>query len=396
MIKRDIEPVLRRAAKEYPVVTVLGPRQSGKTTLVRNVFKNHAYCNLENPENRQMAMNDPKSLFVHFRPPVIIDEVQRVPELLSWIQVQSDESGRAGEYILTGSHQLQLHEAVSQSLAGRTALLRLLPFSFNELKAIASSPTTKQEFFVRGFLPRIYDKAQTPNDAYRNYFQTYVERDVRRMINLRNLNTFEQFVKLLAGRVGQLLNLTNLSNEIGMSATTLREWISILEASFVVYRLPPYYQNFGKRLAKTPKLYFVETGLAAWLLGIETPEQALRDPLHGGLFENMVVMDAVKTRLNAGRDPSLYFWRDSKGNEVDLLLEQQRQLIPIEIKSALTWRDAFSRRIEWLQKSVPNVRSGHVIYAGNLHPKTEHISGHSFQNAASIFQTGTEERVATQ
>ena len=385
MIQRDIEPVLRRMAKEYPVVTVLGPRQSGKTTLVRAVFKNHTYCNLENPENRNLAMEDPKSFFVRFPPPVLIDEVQRVPELLSWIQVQSDESGRNGEYILTGSHQLRLHEAVSQSLAGRTALLRLLPFSLNELARVPDCPLAKEDFFVRGFLPRIYDQGQTPADAYRNYFQTYVERDVRQLVNLRNLNSFEHFIKLLAGRVGQLLNLASLSNEVGVSATTLRDWVSILEASFVICRLSPYYRNFGKRMVKASKLYFVETGLAAWLLGIETPEQALRDPLHGGLFENMVVMDAMKTRLNAGREPSLYFWRDNKGHEIDLVFERQRHLIPVEIKSSMTWHRDFAKNIKWMQKSLPDIDSGHVVYAGDLFPQTDEYSVHSFKKAAAIF-----------
>jgi predicted AAA+ superfamily ATPase len=333
-----------------------------------------------------LALHDPKSLFVHFPAPVIIDEVQRVPELLSWIQVQSDESGRMGEYILTGSHQLRLHEAVSQSLAGRTALLRLLPFSFHELNSIAGESRAKEQCLVKGFLPRIHDRGQTATDAYRNYFQTYVERDVRQMINLRNLNAFESFVRLLAGRVGQLLNVANLSNEVGMSTTTIREWISILEASFVIYRLPPYYKNFGKRIVKTSKLYFVETGLATWLLGIETPAQALRDPLHGGLFENMVVMDAVKTRLNMGRDPLLFFWRDHKGNEIDLLYERQRHLCPIEIKSALTWRDEFKNRIEWLQKSLPNVDSGHVVYSGTLCPSNEAVSVHNFWDMGAIFE----------
>lgn len=385
MIKRDLESVLQKAACDFPVVTLIGPRQSGKTTLVRAVFPDHTYCNLENPEIRTIAQKDPKSFFSQFPTPLIIDEVQRVPDLLSWIQVLSDESGRNGEYILTGSHQLRLHEAVAQSLAGRTVMLRLLPFSINELSQISDCSLCKEDVMLRGFLPRIYDRHQVPADAYRSYFQTYVERDVRQLINLRNLNQFEHFMKLLAGRVGQLLNLSNLANEVGVSSTTLQEWISILEASFVIYRLFPYYRNFGKRLVKTPKLYFVETGLAAWLLGIETPEQMLRDPLHGGLFENMVVMDALKTRLNAGREPSLYFWRDSKGHEADLVLEQQRRLIPVEIKSSMTWHDDFAKNIHWMQKHLPDIEHGHILYAGTLFPEKETYSVHSFKNIADIF-----------
>lgn len=386
MIERELERELKRVSGEYPVVTVIGPRQSGKTTLVRKVFPGHSYCNLENPENRVLAREDPKSLFRQFPAPVVIDEVQRVPELLSWIQVMSDESGKLGEYILTGSHQLQLHAAVSQSLAGRTALLRLLPFSIRELSPVAGRPKTKEAYMVQGFLPRIYDKGQTPSDAYRNYFQTYVERDVRQMVNLKNLDPFEKFIKLLAGRVGQLLNLSNLSNEVGVTSTTLKEWVSILEASFIIHRLAPYYRNFGKRVVKTPKVYFVETGLAAWLLGIETEEQAMRDPLHGALFENLVVMEALKTRLNSGRDSSLYFWRDNKGHEVDLILEKQRRLIPIEIKSAMTWNPEFARNIEWFQQAVPAAEPGHIIYAGDLTPQQEHYKVWSFANAETVFR----------
>lgn len=385
MIKRDIEPALKKIAEDFPVVTLIGPRQSGKTTLVRAVFPDYTYCNLENPEIRTLAQNDPKSLFAQFPPPLILDEVQRVPDLLSWIQVLSDESGGNGEYILTGSHQLRLHEAVSQSLAGRTAILRLLPFSLNELAQKPEYSLSKEEIIIRGFLPRIYDRGQNPADAYRSYFQTYVERDVRQLIHLRNLMQFEHFIRLLAGRVGQLLNLSSLANEVGVSSMTLKEWVSILEASFVIYRLPPYYRNFGKRLVKTPKLYFVETGLAAWLLGIETPEQALRDPLHGGLFENMVVMDALKTQLNIGREPGLYFWRDSKGHEADLLIERQRRLIPIEIKSSMTWNHEFAKNIQWMQKRIPDVDAGHVIYAGDLFPHTDSYSVHSFLNASPVF-----------
>jgi predicted AAA+ superfamily ATPase len=385
MIKRDIEPVVLKSARDFPVVTLIGPRQSGKTTLVKAVFPTHTYCNLENPEIRELARNDPKSFFAQFPAPLVIDEVQRVPELLSWIQVLSDESALNGEYILTGSHQLRLYEAVSQSLAGRTAILRLFPFSLNELSRIGGCSLRKEDMMCRGFLPRIYDRGQDPTDAYRSYFQTYVERDVRQLINLKNLTQFEQFIKLLAGRVGQLLNLSGLANEVGVSSTTLREWVSILEASFVIYQLPPYYRNFGKRLVKSQKLFFVETGLAAWLLGIETPEQILRDPLHGGLFENMVVMDALKTRLNAGREPGLYFWRDSKGHEVDLVFERQRRLIPIEIKSSMTWHRDFAKNIHWMQKRIPDVDSGHIVYAGDLFPQTEDYSVHSFTKAASIF-----------
>tara|TARA_B110000037_G_scaffold53388_1_gene65401 strand:+ start:6508 stop:7548 length:1041 start_codon:yes stop_codon:yes gene_type:complete len=343
-VKRFLAPVLLRAAGEYPVVTVTGPRQSGKTTLVRELFPEHGYCNLEHPEIRSLAETDPRSFFELNPGRLIIDEVQRVPELLSWIQVRVDEAGIKGHYILTGSHQLSLHEAIAQSLAGRTALLRLLPFSFAELRAAGLS-SGKGEALLKGFMPRIYDDHLEPSFAYRNYFQTYVERDVRQLIRLKDVTLFERFMKLLAGRVGQPVNYQSLGNDVGVSRPTITEWLSILEASFIIFTLAPYFQNFGKRLIKSPKIYFVEPGLATWLLGIETEEQVMRDPLHGNLFENMVVADALKERFNQGRDPSLYFWRDTNGNGIDLLWERQRELVPMEIKSAMTWNKGFPKAI---------------------------------------------------
>ena len=316
--------------------------------------------------------------------PLIIDEVQRVPELLSWIQVQVDETQKTGSYILTGSHQFQLHEAISQSLAGRTALLRLLPFSISELNQY-QGVSDKGTLLHCGFMPRIYDVGLEPSELYRNYYQTYVERDVRQLIQIKNLTLFERFMKLLAGRVGQVLNLHGLSGEVGVSSTTLREWLSVLEASYIIFRLPPYYENFGKRLVKSPKLYFVETGLAAWLLGIENASQAIRDPLHGNLFENMVVADALKHRWNSGADPNLYFWRDSNGNEVDLIWDYNRELVPIEIKSAMTWNSDFATRIHWMQKSINKTTSGYVVYAGDFFPENEHYKVVSFKDLAKVF-----------
>jgi predicted AAA+ superfamily ATPase len=385
MIKRDIEPILLSAAQQYPVVTLTGPRQSGKTTLVKAAFPDHQYCNLEQPDIRQLASTDPNGFFALFNEPLIIDEVQRVPELLSWLQVRVDESGGHGRYILTGSHQLKLHEAISQSLAGRTALLRLLPFSFSEL-ADEKVPFDKGAMMHRGFMPRIYDHDLDPTFAYRNYYQTYVERDLRQLIQIRNLTPFERFMKLLAGRVGQPVNLNSLGNDVGVSGTTLVEWLSILEASYIIFRLTPYYRNFGKRLIKSPKIYFVEPGLAAWLLGIESPEQAMRDPLHGNLFENMVIVDVLKERLNLGAEPNLYFWRDSNKNEVDLLFDRNRSVVPIEIKSSMTWNSDFRAGVKWLQKSIPDAAPGYVVYAGELMPATDSCRAVHFSQLSSIFR----------
>ena len=388
MIDRDLAPVLLRAAGEYPVVTVTGPRQSGKTTLVRGLFPDHGYCNLEHPEIRSLAETDPRSFFELNPGRLIIDEVQRVPELLSWIQVRVDEAGIKGHYILTGSHQLSLHEAIAQSLAGRTALLRLLPFSFAELHKAGLSPG-KGEALLTGFMPRIYDDHLQPSFAYRNYFQTYVERDVRQLIQLKNVTLFERFMKLSAGRVGQPVNYQSLGNDVGVSRTTITEWLSILEASFIIFTLAPYYQNFGKRLIKSPKIYFVEPGLATWLLGIESEEQVMRDPLHGNLFENMVVAEALKERFNDGRDPGLYFWRDTNGNEIDLLWDRQRDLVPMEIKSAMTWNKSFPKAIRRFQKNVPVSEPGYVVYAGEIEPSDESYSAVHFSKLASIFREGS-------
>ena len=385
MIERNLAPELLQAAKEYPVVTLTGPRQSGKTTLVRWLFKEYGYCNLESPEIRRIATEDPKSFFELNPEPLIIDEIQNVPELLSWIQVRIDESGSNGRYILTGSHQFRLHESIAQSLAGRTALLKLLPLSVTELTA-AGHILDKGDILYKGCMPRIYDSDQAPTQAYSNYFQTYVERDVRQLIRIKDIAIFERFMRLLAGRVGQPVNFTSLGNDLGIADVTVSEWISILEASFIIFKLPPYFNNFGKRLIKTPKVYFVEPGLAAWLLGIETKDQVMRDPLHGSLFENMVVVEALKARLNQAKEPHLYFWRDHLQNEVDLIWDRQRQLVPIEIKSAMTWNKHFVKGIKWFQKQITEALPGYVVYAGDLEPGDDHYRALNFKDFTKIFE----------
>ena len=367
MISRQIAGELTATAAEFPVVTIIGPRQAGKTTLARMHFPGHAYANLEAPDVRQLAMGDPHAFFSQFPPPVIVDEIQRVPELLSVIQVLADSSRKRGQFILTGSHQLRLQEAVSQSLTGRTALLRLLPLSISELEA-AGIRCTRDEYIHQGFMPRLYDENVDPTRLYRSYCQTYIERDIRQMINIRRLMDFEHFMRLLAGRVGQVLNLHALAGDLGVSSTTLKEWLSVLEASHAVFRLNPYFENFGKRIIKSPKIYFTDVGLASYLLGIESPAQAARDPLIGNLFENMVVIEALKSRLNAGKEPELYYYRDNRGDEVDLLFRRNRQLIPIEIKSAMTFHMEFVKGITRFRKIASAARKGYVVYAGDLTP----------------------------
>ncbi len=366
MIRRMIEPQLGRLAAQFPVVTISGPRQSGKTTLVQNYFKNHEYVNLEEPEIRNYAESDPKGFLADHPAPVIFDEVQRVPQLLSYIQVESDRTRKMGQYVLTGSHQPQRSAQVSQSLAGRTGLLRLLPLSIAELKA-AGKTMDRDEYIYRGFLPKLHALPQSePDLEYANYFATYVERDVRQLINLKHQHEFELFVRLLAGRTGQLLNLSSLSDDIGVSSAALKEWLNVLEASFIVFRLQPYFENFGKRLVRMPKIYFTEVGLAAWLLGIKSSDMASRDPLMGNLFENMVTAEALKARLNSGNTPDLYFFRDQRGFEIDLLLADNRKLYPFEIKAARSWSNSFAVNLKKFSERDSKIQSGTVIYAGTM------------------------------
>lgn len=365
MIKRKIQAELALLAEQYPVVTITGPRQSGKTTLARMQFPEYNYVNLEEPEARQLAERDAKEFLKRYPAPVIIDEIQRLPMLLSYIQVESDRTKAKGAFILTGSHQPTLKAGVAQSLAGRTAILQLLPLSIAEL-AEAGIVMDRDEYIFKGFMPKLYDEQPDVTRYYRNYYMTYVERDARQLINIRNFAAFETFIKLLAGRVGQLVSLSNLGGVVGVSGTTIAEWLSVLEASHIIFRLPPYHENFGKRQTKSHKLYFTEVGLAAYLLELENPGMVTRDPLLGGLFENMVVVEALKARYNAGKDAGLYFFRDSNGLEVDLLQQANRKLYPLEIKAARTYSGDFAKNIEKFRTLSPNTGAGTVIYSGDV------------------------------
>lgn len=382
-IDRTLSRELRLALAEYPVVTVLGPRQSGKTTFVRNECPGYSYANLEEPEWRDRAINDPKAFFSTLPLPLIIDEVQRVPELLSYIQVMVDAEGLNGRIILTGSHQLRLSQAISQSLAGRTAILTLLPLSIEELGSRVDSES-RESVLNKGFLPRIHDQGQEPTRAYRNYFQTYVERDLRSLLLVKDLARFETFMRLLAGRVGQVFVASALANEIGVSYKTVQEWVSILEASYIILRLPPFHENYGKRLIKAPKLYFVEPGLACYLLGIETSAQLERDPLFGNLFENMVVIEAVKSRLHRGKDPSLYFFRDNNGMEVDLVLDRRPAPLPIEIKASMTYHSDFLKNARRFLELSGSTSYGCLIYSGDIETTGDRIKTVNYKNVSNI------------
>jgi len=385
MIPRQIEQELRQLLSEYPVVTLLGARQSGKTTLARELLSDWDYCNLEAPETRQLAVDDPKAFLAQFRGRVILDEIQRVPTLLSYIQVSVDESRQNGRFVLTGSHQLALREAITQSLAGRTSILNLYPFSIAELRDAGIAFNTPWDYIYQGFLPRIYDQNQRPTQAYSNYYQTYVERDVRQLINLRDLAVFEKFIKLLAGRVGQLMDYSSLANDVGVSANAIRQWLSILEASFIVFKLSPYYENFGKRVVKSPKYFFTDTGLLAFLLGIEKPDQVARDPLVGQLFENLVVIECLKSRANQGRTPNLYFFRDSNGNEVDILCESGRDLVAIEVKSSATYRPELLKGLKRLGGLAPNIMQSYLVYAGEPFAFSDGITALRYDQVETIF-----------
>jgi uncharacterized protein len=364
-VPRKLESTLLEVSRQFPVVTLLGPRQSGKTTLVKKIFPGHRYVNLELPDDRILAQEDPHSFFQRYPEPLVIDEIQRVPSLLSYIQIRVDEDRLGkGRFILTGSQQMDLRAAVSQSLAGRTAMLKLLPLSLAEVDE-AQGRQDRDECLFRGLMPALYEESLPPDRVYANYYQTYVERDVRQFANIRNLIAFETFVKLLAGRVGQLVNLSDLAGSTGVSATTLSQWLGVLEASFIVFRLPPYFENFGKRLVKSPKVYFVEPGLAAHLLGIREPAQIGLSPSLGGLFENLVVVEALKSFYNRGEEADLYFFRDSGGLEADLLVGKRESLVPIEIKASRTFSPEFCKNLPKLQALSPKMTGGIVAYAGD-------------------------------
>lgn len=364
MFQRFLTPHIQGLAEKYPVVTLLGPRQSGKTTMVRAAFPKKPYVNMEDAEIRALATLDPKSFMQGYPNGAIFDEVQRAPHLLSYIQVQVDETDRKGLFILTGSHQAELHSAVAQSLAGRTSLLKLLPLSLQEMRH-AHIDEPLEAILLKGGYPKIYKENLPVSNAYSSYFQTYVERDVRQILQIKDILQFERFIKLTASRIGQLVNYASLASDVGVSAVTIREWISVLEATYILFRLEPYFDNFGKRLIKSPKLYFTDTGLACYLLGIDTVPQLTADPLYGNLFENWVVIELIKARYNQALDPRLYFYRDVQGKEVDLLFQQGSQLIPIEIKSSKTFSPSFLAGLHYFHAQAPKkALAGAVIYAG--------------------------------
>lgn len=364
MIKRETGPLLKRLSSQYPVVTVTGPRQSGKTTLARSVFPGKEYANLEAPDTREFAKTDPRGFLKHYGNDLIIDEIQRVPELLSYIQVLADKNKKAS-FILTGSQQFEIMKGVTQSLAGRTALIKLLPFSIAEAGKKYAVKDADALIF-KGFYPGIYDRRLNPYEFYSNYSATYIERDLRQLVSVKNLGLFEKFLRLCAGRTGNILNSQSLASDAGVSHTTVREWLSILEASYIVFLLKPWHGNISKRLVKSPKMYFYDVGLASWLLGIENEKQVGRDPLKGALFENMVVSEFMKYRFNGGKSNNLYFYRDSKGNEIDLICLEGRAVRPVEIKAGATVNDDCFKNLRKFKEAYKgDILDSAVIYGGD-------------------------------
>lgn len=355
MITRKIKQELLACAAEYPAVTILGPRQSGKTTLARMTFPKRPYISLEDPDVRRQAIDDPRGLLEGLPEGAILDEIQRVPQLLSFLQGVIDADRKPGRFILTGSHQPLVHEAISQSLAGRTAVLALFPFTVEEVRRYKQHPQSAFEWIHKGFFPGLHENRLKPARFFRSYTATYIERDLRAMIQLKDLSRFEIFLHLLSGRVGQLINYASLASDVGVSATTIKHWISILKASYILFELQPWFANIRKRLVKSPKLYFVDVALAAWFLGLETPTQIERDPLRGALYENLLVMEVVKKLLNQGKEPQLYFFQDSQGKEVDLLMSTAgRSFTAIEMKSGATFQPEFVKGIDVFRHSVGN------------------------------------------
>jgi len=364
-INRKITEQAKSLFKKYPVITITGPRQSGKTTLARQAFPDLKYINLEDMETRRYATEDPKGFLRSCKEGAILDEIQNTPDLPSYIQVHVDQVQKDGLFILTGSQQFELMESISQSLAGRTALLKLLPFSFEEIYG-QTPEYSYDEYIYRGFYPRIYDKDLNPSQALADYYTTYVERDLRRIINVHNLSLFHKFVRLCAGRIGQILNLSSLASDTGISHTTAREWLSILQASYIIFTLNPYFANIGKRLIKSPKLYFYDTGLAANLLGIDEPGQVTYHPLRGNLFENMAVMEILKFRFNRGKSNNLFFFRDSKGNEIDIFYTIADKIIPLEIKSGETIATDFLKSFIFFDKNIQTESPARfLLYGGD-------------------------------
>ena len=360
--KRQMEKRLKELARSYYVLVICGPRQSGKSTLVQKLFKNHDYVSLEDPDERLFASQDPRGFLAQFQKKVIIDEVQNVPQIFSYIQGIVDKKKIKAQFVLTGSSHFNLIEGVSQSLAGRSAVFELLPLSQSEL---SKTPSSLEEIILKGGYPSIHFNRQPITDWYKDYCKNYVEKDIRKLLNIRHLNTFQLFLKMCAARCGQIINYSSIANDCGIATNTVKEWINILEASFIIYRLNPYYKNYSKRLIKSPKLYFYDTGIACHLLEIQAYKQLITHPMRGYLFESWVISEFKKSFYNQHRNAPLYYWRTSKGIEVDVIIDKGNKFNVIEIKSGKTIHPSFFKNIDYFNDlTKEKVSRKYLIYAG--------------------------------
>jgi predicted AAA+ superfamily ATPase len=381
MIPRHAAVTARQLAGYYPIVAITGPRQAGKTTLAKSVFQQKAYVSLEDPDTREFALSDPRGFLAQYPDGAVLDEAQRCPELFSYLQSRVDDDGRKGLFVLTGSQQFGLLAGIGQSLAGRVGLVHLLPFSLGELANAGRAPDL-DTLLWQGLYPSIYDRNVPPHVWYADYMATYIERDVRQMLNVRDLNAFRRFVRMCAARTAQPVNLSALAADCGITHNTAKAWISILEASYLVMLLPPHHRNFGKRLTKTPKIYFYDSGLAAWLAGVESSRQLAVGAMRGQLFETWVVSEFVKHRCNRSLPQNLYYWRDNSGHEIDLLVERGERLFPVEIKAGQTiagdWFNTLGKFAGWSGNG-----SGCLIYGGTRRQTRKDIEVFGWQDIVS-------------
>ena len=370
MIPRETAAIIIKLRKQFPVITLTGPRQSGKTTLLRSIYKDIPYVSLEDIDIRNAAINDPRGFLNNFPRGAVLDEIQRTPELFSYIQGIIDENKEI-HFVLSGSQNFLLLENISQSLAGRAAILKLLPFSMTELKNEGLVPDSYEQLIFKGMYPGIYDRDIEPGFFYPSYISTYIERDVRQIKNIENLNSFSNFLQLCAGRAGQIVNLNSLATDAGISPNTAKSWLSILEASYIIFFLQPYYKNFNKRIIKSPKLYFYDTGLACSLLGINSADQVKTYHSKGALFENLIITELIKNRLHHGVNPRFYFWQNKTKQEIDLIIDKPEGPVPIEIKSGMTMNDSYFTNLKYWQKITDEKSENlNVIYGGNTDLKT--------------------------
>lgn len=363
MQTRQAENILRRFSSQFRAIAIVGPRQSGKTTLVKKIFSNKPYVSLEDPDERMFATSDPRAFLNRYKEGVVIDEAQRVPELFSYLQSVLDKSRKDGFIILTGSNNFLLQQSISQSLAGRIGYIDLLPLEYQEIIRFGKRQYSIEELILNGCYPELYDKKRKPGVWYPSYIRTFIERDVKQIRNIENTLLFNRFIQLCAGRAGQQLNVSALSNECGIDVKTVQSWLSILQSSFIIYLLPAYHKNFNKRIVKSPKLYFIDTGVVCSLLGIHQFNELTNSHFRGALFENYIIMELLKGKLNTGSTAGFYYWRENNGLEIDLLIDTGKKLIPIEIKSSSTFNESYVKNIIQWNKLTGN-SGGHLLYNG--------------------------------